>query len=441
MPSEPRCQPSATDSRGAAYDEYLRNLKTWETSVKMKDAQLRALKSKLQPATEPTPVKRLASSENENTPCPEDEGLRGSESTVALDTLINDESTSETSGSEDEQLQAEWKRQRALIEKEKGNRLFKDGRYDEAIESYGIGIECDPENPVLYANRAMAFLRKNMLGAAEEDCCRALEWDPKYVKAYHRRGLARQGLSKRALAAEDFRMVLSLEPNNKEARQHLTKLEKELKSGGGDTVTTEPSSLAQSSNAKEPAARAEKPPKKGSATGKASLPIRAVTAVKVEPLSSPRNRRAAEKPLKRVPIQDVPGGTPLKEGWVAARKTHEPELPPPAPTSYQFQVDWKQLAPFPELRYKYLQQIDPSKLEAFFKESMETELFCDILCILENQFVRDGVDIHPILSSLPKVGRFSTLVMFLGSEDKKRLARLLAIASKVDPGLALHYGL
>ncbi|KAH8031944.1 hypothetical protein HPB51_022142 [Rhipicephalus microplus] len=315
-----------------------------------------------------------------------------------------------------------------------GNRLFKDGRYDEAIESYGIGIECDPVNPVLYANRAMAFLRKNMLGAAEEDCCRALE----------------------ALAAEDFRMVLSLEPNNKEARQHLTKLEKELKSGGGDTVATEPSSLAQSSNAKEPAARAEKPPKKGSATGKASLPIRAVTAVKVEPLSSPRNRRAAEKPLKRVPIHDVPGGTPLKKRWVAARKTHEPELPPPAPTSYQFQVDWKQLAPFPELRYKYLQSCDALKLQysvlqlqsnrpeqigTFFKESMETELFCDILCILENQFVRDGVDIHPILSSLPKVGRFSTLVMFLGSEDKKRLARLLAIASKVDPGLALHYGL
>lgn len=441
MPSEPRCQPSTTNSRNAAYEEYLRNLRKWETNIKMKDAQLRSLKSKLQPATEPMPVKRPASSENENTPSPENEVSRGSESMVALETLSNDESTSETSGSEDEQFQAEWKRQRALIEKEKGNRLFKDGRYDEAIESYGIGIECDPHNPVLYANRAMAFLRKNMLGAAEEDCSRALEWDPKYVKAYHRRGLARQGLSKKALAAEDFRTVLSLEPNNKEARQHLSKLEKELKCGSGDAVETKPSSLAHSSNAKEPAAQVEKAAKRGSASEKASLPIRAVTAVKVEPLSAPRNRRATEKPLKRVPIRDVPGGTPLKQEWVAARKTPEPELPPPAPTSYQFQVDWRQLAPFPELRYKYLKQMDPSKLGTFFQESMETELFCDILCILENQFVRDGVDILPILSSLPKVGRFSTLVMFLGSEDKKRLARLLAVASKVDPGLADSYGL
>ncbi|KAL1438824.1 hypothetical protein MTO96_047749 [Rhipicephalus appendiculatus] len=188
MPSEPRCQPSTTNSHNAAYEEYLRNLRNWETNIKMKDAQLRSLKSKLQPATEPTPVKRPASSENENSSCSENEVSRGSESMVALQNLINDESTSETSGSEDEQFQAEWKRQRALIEKEKGNRLFKDGRYDEAIESYGIGIECDPQNPVLYANRAMAFLRKNMLGAAEEDCSRALEWDPNYVKAYHRRG-------------------------------------------------------------------------------------------------------------------------------------------------------------------------------------------------------------------------------------------------------------
>lgn len=440
MPSEPRCQPSTAKSRNAEYEEYLRNLRNWETSIKMKDAQLRSLKSKLQPATEPMPVKRPAS-ENENAPCAENEMSRGSESTVALETLINDESTSETSGSEDEQFQAEWKRQRALIEKEKGNRLFRDGRYDEAIESYGIGIECDPQNPVLYANRAMAFLRKNMLGAAEEDCNRALEWDPNYVKAYHRRGLARQGLSKKALAAEDFRTVLSLEPNNKEARQHLNKLEKELSSGSGDSVVTKSPSLAHSSNAKEPAAQAKKPAKKSTTAEKTSLAIRAVTAVKVEPLSAPINRRAAEKPLKRVPIRDVPGGTPLKEEWVARKKTHEPELPPPATTSYQFQVDWRQLAPFPELRYRYLKQMNPNKLGTFFQESMETELFCDILCILENQFIRDGVDIYPMLSSLPKVGRFSTLVMFLGSEDKKRLARLLVIASKVDPGLADSYGL
>uniref|UniRef100_A0A1E1XD39 RNA polymerase II-associated protein 3 n=1 Tax=Amblyomma aureolatum TaxID=187763 RepID=A0A1E1XD39_9ACAR len=440
MPSEPRCPASTTKTRTAAYEEYLRNLRNWEASVKMKDAQLRSLKSKLQPASEPTPVKRPASSETD--PCPDSTAAGEPEAMVALETLINEEeeSSSGTTESDDEQFQAEWRRQRALIEKEKGNRLFKDGRYDEAIESYGIGIECDPQNPVLYANRAMAFLRKNMLGAAEEDCSRALEWDPSYIKAYHRRGLAREGLSKWALAAQDFHKVLSLEPHNREARQHLTQLEKkELKPDGAD-VCTKQSSTFQTPNVK---VSVEQPETRNATTDVPPSPVRAVTVVKVEPLGeAPKGKKASEKQLKRVTIKDIPGGTPLKEEWVAASKTrNEPELPPPAASAYQFQIDWRHLAPFPELRYKYLKQMNPSKIGTYFQESMESELFCEILCILENQFVRDGVDIYPIMSNLPKVGRFSTLVMFLGSEDNRRLARLLAIASKVDPELAESYGL
>ncbi|XP_077496314.1 uncharacterized protein LOC144107182 isoform X2 [Amblyomma americanum] len=387
---------------------------------------------------EPMPVKRPASLETDQ--CPDSTPMGEPGAMVELETLINEEeSSSGTTDSEDERFQAEWKRQRALIEKEKGNRFFKDGCYDEAIESYGIGIECDPQNPVLYANRAMAFLRKNMLGAAEEDCSRALEWDPSYVKAYHRRGLAREGLSKRALAAQDFRKVLSLEPHNREARQHLTQLEKELKSDGGGVCTK------QSTACQPPKVEVlvERPTTRNATTHILPPVSRAVTVVKVEPLGeAPKDKKASEKLLKRVTIRDVPGGSPLKEEWVAASRTrHEPELPPPAASAYQFQIDWKELASFPELRYKYLKQVNPSKIGTYFKESMESELFCEILCILENQFVRDGIDIYPIMSNLPKVGRFSTLVMFLGSEDKRRLARLLAIASKVDPGLADSYGL
>uniref|UniRef100_A0A023G527 RNA polymerase II-associated protein 3 n=2 Tax=Amblyomma TaxID=6942 RepID=A0A023G527_AMBTT len=436
MPSEPRCPESTAKARTAAYEGYLRNLRNWEASVKMKDAQLRSLKSKLLPTTEPMPVKRPASSETD--PCPDSAPIGELGTTIPLETLVNEEeSSSGTSDSEDERFQAEWKRQRSLIEKEKGNRFFKDGRYDEAIESYGIGIECDPQNPVLYANRAMAFLRKNMLGAAEEDCTRALEWDPSYVKAYHRRGLAREGLSKRALAVQDFRKVLSLEPNNREARQHLNQLEKDLKPSGAG-ASTEQSSACHPQNTEVPIEQRET----RNATTDIPPPVRAVSAAKVEPLSAPRHKKASEKPLKRVTIRDVPGGAPLKEEWVAASKTrNELPLPPPAVSAYQFQIDWRQLAPFPELRYKYLKQMNPSKIGTYFQESMESELFCEILIILENQFVRDGVDIYPIMNNLPKVGRFATLIMFLGSEDKRRLARLLAIASKVDPLLANSYGL
>lgn len=41
-----------------------------------------------------------------------------------------------------------------------GNNFFKAGNYDSAINSYTTGLLLDPENPLLAANRAMAFLKK-----------------------------------------------------------------------------------------------------------------------------------------------------------------------------------------------------------------------------------------------------------------------------------------
>lgn len=40
-----------------------------------------------------------------------------------------------------------------------GNTFFKDGKYDDAIESYTRGMSVDPYNPVLPTNRATAFFR------------------------------------------------------------------------------------------------------------------------------------------------------------------------------------------------------------------------------------------------------------------------------------------
>lgn len=40
-----------------------------------------------------------------------------------------------------------------------GNRFFKDGRYDDAVECYTRGMAADPYSPVLPTNRATAFFR------------------------------------------------------------------------------------------------------------------------------------------------------------------------------------------------------------------------------------------------------------------------------------------
>ena len=43
--------------------------------------------------------------------------------------------------------------QEATAEKERGNALFKAGKFEEAVECYTRGIKCDPKSAVIVANR------------------------------------------------------------------------------------------------------------------------------------------------------------------------------------------------------------------------------------------------------------------------------------------------
>lgn len=40
-----------------------------------------------------------------------------------------------------------------------GNQLFKEGKYESAVERYTQALQLDPDSPVILANRAMALLK------------------------------------------------------------------------------------------------------------------------------------------------------------------------------------------------------------------------------------------------------------------------------------------
>lgn len=61
---------------------------------------------------------------------------------------------------------------------------------------------------------------------AETDCTTALQIDPQYVKAYHRRALALKELNQLKEAHENLIKALELEPNNTRIKQDKFKLEK-----------------------------------------------------------------------------------------------------------------------------------------------------------------------------------------------------------------------
>ncbi|XP_038682418.1 outer envelope protein 64, mitochondrial isoform X2 [Tripterygium wilfordii] len=112
--------------------------------------------------------------------------------------------------------------------KEKGNAAFKGKQWNKAVNYYSEAIKLNEINATYYGNRAAAYLELACFREAEEDCNRAISLDKKYVKAYLRRGTARESLLHYKEAIEDFKHALVLEPQNKVANHAEKRLRKLL---------------------------------------------------------------------------------------------------------------------------------------------------------------------------------------------------------------------
>jgi tetratricopeptide (TPR) repeat protein len=131
--------------------------------------------------------------------------------------------------------------QQAQEEKAKGNRAFQQGDLATAERHYQRSLELWADNAAVYANRAQCRLKRGAAAAAEEDATRAVNLDTGYVKAYHRRALARveQGNPSGALQGDfgslsafeiDFRVNLPMKTRrtNFSFCRHGTDFEKVL---------------------------------------------------------------------------------------------------------------------------------------------------------------------------------------------------------------------
>uniref|UniRef100_K3X3I6 Uncharacterized protein n=1 Tax=Globisporangium ultimum (strain ATCC 200006 / CBS 805.95 / DAOM BR144) TaxID=431595 RepID=K3X3I6_GLOUD len=109
-----------------------------------------------------------------------------------------------------------------------GNALFSAKQYAQAIDKYTEGLalkpsfnarrdEVDAQRVLLWNNRAMCHLQLKQFDAAAADCSAALEKDPKNEKARYRRAQAYVGLGNFVQAFTDIRLVLQLNPSNKQA--------------------------------------------------------------------------------------------------------------------------------------------------------------------------------------------------------------------------------
>lgn len=105
--------------------------------------------------------------------------------------------------------------------KNEGNRLMKDGKYNEALLQYNRAITYDPKNPIFYCNRAAAYIRLGDNDKAIIDCKSALVYNPNYGKAYGRLGIAYSNLGKYEEAQQAYAKAIELEPDNQDYRNNL----------------------------------------------------------------------------------------------------------------------------------------------------------------------------------------------------------------------------
>lgn len=113
----------------------------------------------------------------------------------------------------------------------------------------------------------MALLKLKKYGDARDDAARAISLDAKYVKAYSRRATACSALGEFDQAIRDWESIVRLEPKNKAARAEIKALKK-----------------------RKEEAEAEK--------HRSFNPLKAAESLA-------RQKRATEKPLVRIPIQEV----------------------------------------------------------------------------------------------------------------------------------------
>ncbi|KAM7114856.1 RNA polymerase II-associated protein 3 isoform 1-T1 [Molossus nigricans] len=226
--------------------DFMRDLENWEEDIKQKDMELRRQngvpEENLPPIRNRNFRKKTKSKTKESSKRNKDENTKNRIKSYdyeawakldvesILDELDKEESThdsvSQESESEEDGIHVDS--QKALTLKEKGNKFFKQGKYDEAIECYTKGMDADPYNPVLPTNRASAYFRMKKFAVAESDCSLAIALNRSYTKAYARRGAARFALQKLEDAKKDYEKVLELEPNNFEATNELRKINQAL---------------------------------------------------------------------------------------------------------------------------------------------------------------------------------------------------------------------
>eukprot|EP01123_Difflugia_compressa_P004587 TRINITY_DN16028_c0_g1_i1.p1 TRINITY_DN16028_c0_g1~~TRINITY_DN16028_c0_g1_i1.p1 ORF type:complete len:587 (-),score=151.01 TRINITY_DN16028_c0_g1_i1:105-1865(-) len=107
--------------------------------------------------------------------------------------------------------------------KDEGNDFFKKGQFAQAVDRYSEAIKRDPGNYVLYTNRATALTKLGAFGDALKDCDKCIELNPKFIKAYLKKGNVYFVTKQYQKCLDVYGVALEIEPDNAEIQEAMNK--------------------------------------------------------------------------------------------------------------------------------------------------------------------------------------------------------------------------
>ncbi|KAM8884101.1 RNA polymerase II-associated protein 3 isoform 1-T2 [Synchiropus picturatus] len=351
---------------------------------------------------------------------------------------IGDAQQSQENSSDDPKQQRlveeQQRRQEAVVQKDRGNAYFKEGKYEAAVECYSRGMEVDQLNQLLPANRAMAFLKLERFKEAEDDCTRAIALDSTYSKAFARRATARVALGKLDEATADFQQLLKLEPGNKQALNELQKLQIDTSRllqapGGSERRMVQPVDKPEHLRSTKPLRRLDIEEVK-------CQPTKSVVQEVVKTVEGESSPLAVSPSAKMIKIEETspsqlserpPPEVQETQYQPAGPAPSSAAAPPPTPSNrFQLEADLRSIGHSPELVYAYLRQMKPEDFTNIFQNSLEPNILNQILHTLHDFYLRNepaSITLE-ILQSLSAVQRFDMAVMFMSSSEKKVLREI-----------------
>lgn len=117
----------------------------------------------------------------------------------------------------------------ATVAKEAGNKLYTEGNFGEALESYNRAVELEPQECVHYSNRSACYFSMGRLPEALQDAETCIRLKADWPRGYLRKGKALHELKRYEEAVAAFKSGLQLDPSSEVLQSALKSSESKQK--------------------------------------------------------------------------------------------------------------------------------------------------------------------------------------------------------------------